>query len=143
MLLNIQAYSTCIKGQIPLWNSSKIHVTFTPSISLVRLCTRHKRESGPIPIPVQGANKNGDSHETTWENLLLWQRYVPFLFMQKKQRYFIINADKCKRPVFDLTANFLQKDINIEENIGMFACISCYTCKFLQHCTQYLPLKHL
>ena len=57
-----------------------------------------------------------------------------FCSCKSKQWYFIVNEDKCKGPVFDLAAYYLKKDIpvNIEENTGIFACISCYTCKLLQ-----------
>ena len=56
-----------------------------------------------------------------------------FCSCKSKQWYFIVNEDKCKGPVFDLAAYYLQKDIpvNIEVNTGMFAYISCYTCKLL------------
>lgn len=53
-----------------------------------------------------------------------------FSSVKSKQRYFIVKADNTKGPAFDLTEQFFQKSICLNENCGNFACISCY--KMLQ-----------
>lgn len=53
-----------------------------------------------------------------------------FCSLKNRQRYYIIKVDKSKGAAFELTVNFLKKDLSIEENLGTYACISCY--KMLQ-----------